>query len=46
MLISSTRSTRFEADSSSYEIELCLRQFSNEGSVKNTESNPSSLITG
>jgi hypothetical protein len=44
--ISSTRSMRLLADSSSNEIDECFRQCSKEGSVRKLPSKASSLITG
>jgi len=46
MDISSTLSTRFEADSSSKEMTACFRHVSKEGSVRKAAKTPSSLIIG
>lgn len=46
ILISSRRSTRLLMDSSSYEMDVCFRQASKEGSVRKTASTPSSLMIG
>src|SRR6266404_2627651 len=46
IVISSTRSMRLLADSSSREIEECLLHCSKEGSVRKVPSKASSLITG
>ena len=46
MVISSILSTRFDADSSSYDIDACLRHASNEGSGRKTPSKPSSFMIG
>jgi len=46
MVISSTRSTRLDTDSSSNEMDECFRQVSKDGSVRKTASSPSSFIMG
>lgn len=46
IVISSILSTRFDADSSSKETAVFFRHASKDGSDRNTESTPSSLMTG